>query len=123
MYFARCESKSVNAGHALRGKGPSAAGDTFASFYVRWQHPQRGLVSPATFIPLAEATGLILPLGQWVLQCACERLAKWASDPQLRHLTLAVNVSAHQIHDPGFVEQALAILASTGADPRRLKLG
>ena len=98
------------------------SGMTGAEVLVRWQHPQRGLVPPATFIPLAEATGLILPLGHWVLQCACERLAKWASDPQLRHLTLAVNVSAHQIHDPGFVEQALAILASTGADPRRLKL-
>jgi diguanylate cyclase (GGDEF)-like protein/PAS domain S-box-containing protein len=98
------------------------SGMTGAEVLVRWQHPQRGLVSPAAFIPLAEATGLILPLGQWVLQCACERLAKWASDPQLRHLTLAVNVSAHQIHDPGFVEQVLAILASTGADSRRLKL-
>ena len=89
---------------------------------VRWQHPVRGLVPPAEFIPLAEQTGLILPLGQWVLETACAQLAAWASQPERAQLTVAVNVSALQFHQGDFVAQVLAALARTGADPQRLKL-
>jgi len=89
---------------------------------VRWQHPKRGMVSPANFIPLAEETRLILALGQWVLKTACEQLALWAGKPEMSHLTVAVNVSAHQFHDAGFVDQVLAVLNKTGANPCKLKL-
>jgi diguanylate cyclase (GGDEF)-like protein/PAS domain S-box-containing protein len=89
---------------------------------VRWQHPQRGLVSPAAFIAVAEETGLILPLGLWVLETACAQLARWASQPGLTHLTLAVNVSARQLHQTQFVEQVLAVLARHAIQPQHLKL-
>ncbi len=93
-----------------------------AEALVRWQHPQHGMVSPAEFIPLAEESGLILPLGQWVLQAACEQLARWAQDPAHAHLTLAVNVSGRQLRQADFVQQVLDTLASTGAPAQRLKL-
>jgi diguanylate cyclase (GGDEF)-like protein/PAS domain S-box-containing protein len=89
---------------------------------VRWQHPRKGLVSPAEFIALAEETGLILPLGEWVLETACRQLATWADKPEAAHLEIAVNVSAYQFRHPGFVEQVLGALGRTGANPRRLKL-
>ncbi len=89
---------------------------------VRWQHPQRGMVSPAEFIPLAEETRLILPLGHWVLQTACTQLALWGARPELAQLTVAVNVSAHQFHHAGFVDQVVTVLKDTGANPHRLKL-
>lgn len=89
---------------------------------LRWQDPRRGLVSPAEFIPLAEETGLIVPIGTWVLECACRQLAQWARQPHMAHLTVAVNVSAHQIHQDDFVEQVLTVLAQTGAKADRLKL-
>ena len=95
---------------------------TGAEVLVRWQHPQRGIVSPVEFIPLAEETGLILPLGRWVLETACVQLALWAGEPALAPLTLAVNVSARQFRQHDFVEQVLATLARTGANPKRLKL-
>jgi diguanylate cyclase (GGDEF)-like protein len=95
---------------------------TGAEVLVRWQHPRRGMVAPVDFIPLAEKTGLILPLGRWVLQTACSQLALWASRPEMAHLSLAVNVSAHQFRQPDFVEQVLAVLDETGANPQRLKL-
>ena len=95
---------------------------TGSEVLLRWQHPERGIVSPAEFIPLAEETRLILPLGQWVLQTACSQLAGWAAKPEMARLTLAVNVSAHQFNQPDFVEQVLATLDGTGADPRRLRL-
>ena len=95
---------------------------TGAEALVRWQHPVRGLVAPAEFIALAEETGLILPLGQWVLQTACTQLALWAGQPQMAQLTVAVNVSARQFHQRDFVNQVLAVLAHTGANPKRLKL-
>ena len=95
---------------------------TGAEALVRWQHPQRGMVSPAEFIPLAEETGLILPLGSWVLETACRQLATWAKRPEMAHLTLAVNVSAHQFRQTDFVEQVLATLKDSGANPERLKL-
>jgi len=89
---------------------------------VRWQHPERGMVSPAYFIPLAEETGLILPLGQWVLETACRQLAVWATQPEAAHLTLAVNVSALQFHHENFVDEVLATVDLTGAPASRLKL-
>lgn len=95
---------------------------TGAEALVRWRHPLRGLVAPAEFIPLAEETGLILPLGQWVLQTACRQLVAWAAQPAMRHLSVAVNVSVRQFSQEDFVEQVLEVLDSTGADLRRLKL-
>jgi diguanylate cyclase (GGDEF)-like protein len=95
---------------------------TGAEVLVRWQHPERGMVAPAEFIPLAEKTGLILPLGHWVLQTACIQLSLWAGRPEMAHLSLAVNVSAHQFRQPDFVDQVLAVLTETGANPQRLKL-
>ncbi|MFA7281551.1 MAG: EAL domain-containing protein [Sterolibacterium sp.] len=89
---------------------------------LRWQHPQRGMLPPSEFISLAEETGLILPLGHWVLEAACIQLALWAARPELAHLTVAVNVSAHQFRQPDFVNQVIAVLEHTGANPRRLKL-
>ena len=89
---------------------------------VRWNHPERGMVSPAEFIPLAEDTGLILPLGLWVLETACTQLALWAQQPDLAHLTVAVNVSPRQFYQSNFVDQVLDVLRRTGARPQLLKL-
>jgi EAL domain-containing protein (putative c-di-GMP-specific phosphodiesterase class I) len=97
-------------------------GVTGAEALVRWQHPEHGMVSPAEFIPLAEETGLIVPLGNWVLETVCVKLSEWALQPGLANLTIAVNVSVRQFRHPDFVEQVLAVLENTGADPRRLKL-
>lgn len=93
-----------------------------AEALVRWQHPKRGMVSPAEFIPLAEECGLILPIGHWVLETACKQLAVWAANPQTEPLLLAVNVSARQLSSPNFVTEVLALLQYTGANPARLKL-
>ena len=93
-----------------------------AEALLRWRHPRDGFISPAHFIPLAEETGLILPLGEWVLQAACRRLAAWAQQPDLATLSLAVNVSPRQFHQTGFVAQVLAALAGAGADGHQLKL-
>jgi diguanylate cyclase (GGDEF)-like protein/PAS domain S-box-containing protein len=95
---------------------------TGAEALVRWRHPRRGLVSPAEFIPLAEETGLILPLGQWVLETACTQLASWGARRATAGLSMAVNVSARQFRHPDFVRQVLAVVERTGANPRRLKL-
>ncbi|MCW5294262.1 putative bifunctional diguanylate cyclase/phosphodiesterase [Verminephrobacter eiseniae] len=93
-----------------------------AEALVRWRHPQRGMIGPADFIPLAEQTGLILPLGQYVLQTACAQLQRWSRHPDTAGLSISVNVSARQFRQPGFVAQVLHQLKSHGADPRRLKL-
>jgi diguanylate cyclase (GGDEF)-like protein/PAS domain S-box-containing protein len=93
-----------------------------AEVLVRWRHPRRGLVPPGAFIPMAEATGLILPLGQWVLDAACKALASWALSPRLAALSLSVNVSVRQFHEADFADGVLAVLAETGANPARLKL-
>ncbi|MCZ2405610.1 MAG: EAL domain-containing protein [Burkholderiales bacterium] len=93
-----------------------------AEALARWRHPERGLISPAEFIPLAEQTGLILPLGRQVLQTACSQLVRWSSQPETAHLSVAVNVSARQFKQSGFVAEVLHILRETGANPRRLRL-
>jgi len=93
-----------------------------AEVLIRWQHPQRGLVHPAQFIPLAEETGLILPIGQWVLEMACAQLDAWKADPLTRDLRLAVNVSASQFHQPDFVEQVRRIICGHGFKCELLKL-
>lgn len=93
-----------------------------AEALLRWQHPERGLVSPSEFIPIAEDTGLILPIGNWVLNTACTQLVAWASHPESEHLTLSVNISARQLHQADFVEQVSDVLDLTRVNPRRLKL-
>ncbi|SAL61118.1 bifunctional diguanylate cyclase/phosphodiesterase [Caballeronia humi] len=95
---------------------------TGAEALVRWRHPQRGIVPPADFIPLAEETGLILPLGNWVLETACRQLTLWSTRPDMAHLTIAVNVSAQQLREPDFVDKVLAVIGHTGARANRLKL-
>jgi diguanylate cyclase (GGDEF)-like protein/PAS domain S-box-containing protein len=104
---------------------PQVVGDgrvTGGEVLARWPHPIRGMVSPAEFIPLAEETGLILPLGLWVLETACSQLALWAEDPATAHLTLAVNVSARQFLQTDFVDQVSTILKNANANPKQLKL-
>jgi diguanylate cyclase (GGDEF)-like protein len=93
-----------------------------AEALVRWNHPKRGTVMPNEFIPLAEETGLILPLGQWVLQTACEQLARWASWPEAATCRMGVNVSARQFQQPDFVDQVVATLERSGARPQQLVL-
>ncbi|MET0859244.1 MAG: EAL domain-containing protein [Telluria sp.] len=95
---------------------------TGAEALIRWRHPRRRLVMPAMFIPLAEETGLILPLGQWVLDTACRQLVAWARSAATAHLTMAVNVSAHQFRQPDFVQMVQSVVSRTGADPAKLKL-
>lgn len=89
---------------------------------LRWTHPQRGEIGPAEFIPQAEKSELILELGEWVLEAACRQLVQWAASVSTAHLTMAVNVSARQFRQPGFVDQVLMVLQRTGADPNLLKL-
>jgi diguanylate cyclase (GGDEF)-like protein/PAS domain S-box-containing protein len=89
---------------------------------LRWQHPQRGLVPPNDFIPLAEETGLILPMGLWVLNTACAQLKCWADDSSYGALKIAVNVSARQFRQADFVAQVQVALEASGANPERLKL-
>ena len=89
---------------------------------LRWQHPRRGLVMPADFIPMAEETGLILPLGHWALATVCEQLAAWSKWPRAAGLSIAVNVSVRQFRHPDFVDQVMAEIRRTGIKPQRLKL-
>jgi diguanylate cyclase (GGDEF)-like protein len=93
---------------------------------ARWDHPLRGTVSPADFIPLAEETGIIVPLGRWVLGEACRQARAWADaglgDAPGAALTVTVNVSGRQVYDPAFVDDVRAALAAAGVDPRRLVL-
>lgn len=89
---------------------------------VRWNHPQRGLMAPGLFISMAEQTGLILPLGEWVLEVACMQLAAWAQQPATAQLTIAVNVSVRQFRHPDFVPRVLALLQKNKAQARTLKL-
>jgi diguanylate cyclase (GGDEF)-like protein len=90
---------------------------------VRWQHPQKGLRSPAEFIPVAEETGLIVPLGWWVMETAAQQLRRWqVTFSQATNLTVSVNVSAAQLLEPNFVERVDGILTRTGLGGKSLML-
>jgi len=93
-----------------------------AEVLLRWKHPERGFISPADFIPLAEETGLILPIGDWVLKNACKQIKAWSNDALTRDLRVSVNVSSLQFRQPDFVDQVREIIAETGIESRRLKL-
>ena len=93
-----------------------------AEALVRWDHPIRGRVNPADFIPLAEETGMIIALGTWVLRQGCETLADWEKYPETAHLKLAINVSSRQLAQENFVEQVKEIIVETGVNPHFLKL-
>lgn len=90
---------------------------------VRWQHPEKGLCYPSDFIPIAEETGLIIPLGDWVLREACVQLRQWqAQFPQSPPLIMSVNLSGRQFSQPNLVQQVADSLQATGLDPHCLKL-
>lgn len=93
-----------------------------AEALIRWDHPGLGMVSPTRFIPLAEENGLILPIGKWVLETACEQIRLWQNKPLFRELNIAVNVSMQQFHHDDFVAQVEAALSKSGINPNRLKL-
>jgi diguanylate cyclase (GGDEF)-like protein len=93
-----------------------------AEVLVRWIHPTLGVVSPIDFIPFAEESGLIVPLGTWVLETVCKQIKIWEENPNTQHLQLAVNVSAKQFGQPNFVEQIQKILLESDIIPNRLKL-
>lgn len=95
---------------------------TGAEVLLRWPHPERGMVSPGTFIPLAEESGLILQLGNWVMETACTQLARWSANVATCSLSLSVNVSQRQFRQPDFVPYVVDLLLYTGANPNRLKL-
>jgi diguanylate cyclase (GGDEF)-like protein/PAS domain S-box-containing protein len=89
---------------------------------LRWRHPHRDIVMPSHFIPTAEDTSLIIPIGGWVLEQACAQLAEWARRPDRRHLSIAVNVSVRQFRDPDFVDEVMRAIARAGIVPHKLKL-
>jgi diguanylate cyclase (GGDEF)-like protein len=90
---------------------------------IRWQHPERGFINPADFIPLAEDTGLIQPLGLWILKRACQQLSQWQwQSPANRSLFMSVNLSGKQVAFPGLVNQIRDILEETHIEPKYLKL-
>ena len=93
-----------------------------AEMLLRWEHPERGLIMPQEFIPLAEETGLILPIGQWVLETACAQLKAWDADINTRHLKIAINISPRQFHQKDFVSQVHETLFRSNINPDRLEL-
>ncbi|MDI1293080.1 MAG: EAL domain-containing protein [Methylobacter sp.] len=93
-----------------------------AEVLLRWKHPERGFIAPLEFIPLAEEIGLLIPIGQWVLENACVQLKRWQDHQQTRHLQLAVNISARQFHQSDFTEQVCAMLKKNVIKADRLKL-
>ena len=93
---------------------------TGAEALIRWQHPELGFVAPSEFIPLAEETGLIIPIGQWVLNTACEQFKEWQTKEMLQ-LSVAVNLSMLQLRQENFVEMVQQVLNDTGLDPQHLE--
>jgi diguanylate cyclase (GGDEF)-like protein/PAS domain S-box-containing protein len=138
FFFAPALQASVNARVALeRDLRAAIRENQFSLFYqpqldrglltgaealIRWNHPTRGLVSPQEFVPLAEETGLIFPMGSWVMETACMQIAAWASRKEGEHLSVAVNVSAREFRQPKFVDHVLTALDRTGANPKNLKI-
>ncbi|NIF84066.1 EAL domain-containing protein [Comamonas sp. Tr-654] len=101
----------------------SASGDVNGlEALLRWRHPRRGLVPPSIFLSVGEETDIIVPLGRWSIQAACEQLAKWKADPQLGKLPICVNISAKQLRQADLAEQVQDIISQTGADPALLLL-
>jgi predicted signal transduction protein with EAL and GGDEF domain len=100
-----------------------SAGRPFgAEALIRWIHPERGLVPPVQFIPLAEESGLILPIGQWVLETACEQIKVWQRHEATRNLVLSINVSARQFHQTNFVTEVQVAMQRHDINPQLLKL-
>jgi len=93
-----------------------------AEVLLRWEHPERGRVSPDVFIPIAEDTGLIVSLGKWVLEMACDQLKKWEADSRTMGLALAVNVSGRQFRQADFVQLVQEVIEKSGINPALLKL-
>lgn len=93
-----------------------------AEALIRWRHAKMGNIPPVNFIPLAEESGLIVPIGSWVLRAACAQLARWEAQPETRHLTMSVNVSASQFRQPDFVQSVSEIVRLSGITPSKLKL-
>ncbi|MEI7456507.1 MAG: GGDEF domain-containing phosphodiesterase, partial [Nitrosomonadales bacterium] len=104
----------IQVDHKLRPIGAEAL--------LRWLHPERGMVPPAQFIPVAEQSSSIIEIGDWVMEAACQQLAAWANIAQAQHLTLAVNVSAYQFSQPDFVTKVADLLRTYSVDASRLKL-
>ena len=137
-FFAPALQTAINARALLEGDLRQAIGtDQFQLYYqpqvksgiligaealLRWKHPLRGLRLPGEFIPLAEETGLILSLGSWVLETACEQIAEWSRHEATEALCIGVNISARQLRQPDFVEEVLSVLHRTGAPKNKLKL-
>lgn len=103
----------------LDGKGCLVGAEVLA----RWQHPNRGLLSPTVFIEVAELAGLIETLDMQMLQKACHQLALWSRQSATASLSLSVNLSARLLYQQNFVERVFQTLEQSGADPKRLKLG
>ncbi len=95
---------------------------TGAEALVRWAHPTRGMIHPSEFIPVTEETGMIVPLGYWVLEAACKQLARWATRPETAHLNISVNVSARQFRHLDFLRRVLGMIDTHVINPRRLRL-
>jgi len=93
-----------------------------AEALLRWQHPTRGMVPSVDFIPLAEATDLIRPLGHWMLEAACRQIREWSASDATRHVIVAVNIGVRHFHQNDFVDALASIIRQTGADPSRLML-
>jgi EAL domain-containing protein (putative c-di-GMP-specific phosphodiesterase class I) len=100
----------------------AALGPVGAEVLIRWLHPERGLIYPGDFINVAEESGLILPIGEWVLETACAQLKLWQRHESTRHLTLSVNVSAKQFRENGFVEKMKSIVMRHEVNPMLIKL-